>query len=189
MEFRVIFRQMEATDALKSYAKDRMEKIKKYFPDPISCDVTLSTEKRSHRADVNLKLHNGFHVSGHESTENMYSSLDIVSAKIERQVRKYKDRLRNHKKERTMNALPVVHSIIEEASKQSSADKKESAPKPSITKTEMVAEAMTVEEAIMQLNLAHKDFLVFRNEEGGHVSVLYRREAENSYGLIDTSKQ
>ena len=82
-----------------------------------------------------------------------------------------------------------VHSIIEEAPKEHSDAKKESGVTPTVTRSEMVAEAMNVEEAIMQLNLAHKDFLVFRNEEGGHVSVLYRRDAENSYGLIDTSKE
>ena len=105
MQFSVTFRHMEATEALKNYAKDRLGRIKKYFPDPIACHVVLSTERHNHRVDVNLQLHNGFKVAGHESTENMYSSIDLVSAKIERQVRRYKDKLREHKP-RELAAVP-----------------------------------------------------------------------------------
>ena len=88
MQFSLTFRHMDATDALKSYTEERLQRIKKYFPDPISCNVVLSANRFNHRVDVTLKLHNGFQVAGHETTENMYSSIDIVAAKIERQVRK-----------------------------------------------------------------------------------------------------
>jgi putative sigma-54 modulation protein len=73
MQFSVTFRHMDATEALKNYAKERFERIKKYFPDPIACHVVLSTERYNHRVDVNLQLHNGFKIAGHEITENMYS--------------------------------------------------------------------------------------------------------------------
>src|SRR5690242_14443202 len=115
MQFAVTFRHMEPTDALKAYAKERMERVRKYLPDPIACHVVLSTERHNHRIDVNFQLHNGLSIAGHESTENMYSSIDLCIAKIERQVRKYKGRLEEQKTRHTVEPMPWSHSIVEEA--------------------------------------------------------------------------
>lgn len=193
MHFSVTFRHMEATEALKSYARERLEKIRKYFPDPISVNVVMSTERGySHRVDVTLQLHNGLTVAGHETTENMYSSIDLVAAKIERQVRKYKDRLRTHKGKQP--AVPPVswsHSVVTEVEPEveagEAAAEAPAAPKPSISRTEKFeAVPMSVDEAIMQLNLAHKHFLVFCHDQTGSINVVYRLE-DDSYGLIETA--
>lgn len=192
MQFSVTFRHMEATEALKSYAKDRLEKIRKYFPDPISVNVVMSTERGySHRVDVTLQLHNGLTVAGHETTENMYSSIDLVAAKIERQVRKYKDKLRTHKGKQAAVPVSWSHSVVEEA--QGEGDEGQEAAEmpadywPKVSRTEQFeAVPMSVEEAIMQLNLMHKQFLVFCNDKTGSINVVYRLE-DDSYGLIETS--
>ena len=116
MQFAVTFRHMEPTDALKSYARERMERVRKYLPDPIACHVVLSTERHNHRIDVSFQLHNGLSIAGHETTENMYSSIDLCIAKIERQVRKYKGKLEGMRaRPHHVVALPWSHSIIDEA--------------------------------------------------------------------------
>src|SRR5260221_9089006 len=116
MQFAVTFRHMEPTDALKAYAKERMERVRKYLPDPIACHVVLSTERHNHRIDVSFQLHNGLSIAGHETTENMYSSIDLVIAKIERQVRKYKGKLESMRaRPHGVQAMPWSHSIIDEA--------------------------------------------------------------------------
>jgi len=116
MQLAVTFRHMEPTEALKSYAKERMERVRKYLPDPISCHVVLSTERHNHRIDVTFQLHNGLSVAGHETTENMYSSIDLCIAKIERQVRKYKGKMEGMKaRPHNVQALPWSHSIVSEA--------------------------------------------------------------------------
>src|SRR5947207_8380824 len=116
MQFAVTFRHMEPTEALKSYARERMERVRKYLPDPISCHVVLSTERHNHRIDVTFQLHNGIAVAGHEITENMYSSIDLCIAKIERQVRKYKGKLEGMRaRPHHVVALPWSHSIVSEA--------------------------------------------------------------------------
>ena len=106
MQLSVTFRHMEPTDALKAYAKERMERVKKYLPDPIACHVVMSTERHNHRIDVTFQLHNGLTVAGHESMENMYSSIDLCIAKIERQVRKYKGKI-EEKRVRPHNIEPI----------------------------------------------------------------------------------
>lgn len=197
MQFSVTFRHMDATDALKGYAKDRLEKIRKYFPDPISIHVVMSTERFHHRVDVNVQLHNGFKIAGTEVTENMYSSIDLVSAKIERQVRRYKDKLRAHKV-RELEGVPVVHSVLAEPTAEIAVDAAngaglehgdgvdEAALPVVITRETVRAEPMSTAEAIMQLNLLHAPFLIFRNDQTGQINVVYKRE-DGAYGLIEAT--
>ena len=190
MQLSVTFRHMEPTDSLKAYAKERMERVRKYLPDPIACHVVLSTERHHHRIDVNFQLHNGMAIAGHETTENMYSSIDLCIAKIERQVRKYKGKLEEQRvRARDVETAPWSHTIVAE---QPDATEPEAAPQPEfkIVKTEqMVAASMSVDEAILQLNLEHKAFLVFRQAKNGRVAVVYRRDHEKGYGLIETPPQ
>src|SRR5678815_2846326 len=146
MQFSVTFRHMDATDALKGYAKDRLEKIRKYFPDPIMIHVVMSTERFHHKVDVNVQLHNGFKLAGTETTEDMYSSIDLVMAKIERQVRRYKEKLRSHKGGDSIHGQREVrHSVMEVP---------EEAPRAAepqfkiIRESKFVARPMTPEEAV-----------------------------------------
>ena len=194
MQFAVTFRHMEPTDALKAYARERMERVRKYLPDPISCHVVLSTERHNHRIDVAFQLHNGLSIAGHEITENMYSSIDLCIAKIERQVRKYKGKLEGMKaRPHNVHALPWSHSIIDEAFAEMNGHvngkasvPEASSPEYTVVKTEKFhAQPMSVAEAIVQLNLLHEPFLVFRQETDARVAVVYKRD-DGSYGLIET---
>lgn len=190
MQLSVTFRHMDPTESLKAYAKERMERVRKYLPDPIACHVVMSTERHHHRIDVNFQLHNGMAIAGHETTENMYSSIDLCIAKIERQVRKYKGKLEEQRvRPRAVETLPWSHTIVDESA---AAPVAEATPAPEfkVVKTEeMVARSMSVDEAIVQLNLEHKAFLVFRLAKNGRVAVVYRREGDGSYGLIETPAQ
>ena len=215
MQFSVTFRHMEATEALKDYARERMERIKKYFPDPIAVHVVMSTERGySHRVDVSMQLHNGLTVAGHEASENMYASLDQVTAKIERQVRRYKEKLRTHKSKTHLPSAPWSHTVVTEgkdepgdepgavlveapvvgavaatdavAATGAVAPSARSEVEPLVVKREQLhASSMSVSESIMQLNLQDEPFLVFRHDETGRVNVVYRRD-DGSYGLIET---
>ncbi|HEU4731884.1 MAG TPA: ribosome-associated translation inhibitor RaiA [Kofleriaceae bacterium] len=196
MQFAVTFRHMEPTEALKSYARERMERVRKYLPDPISCHVVLSTERHNHRIDVTFQLHNGLAVSGHEITENMYSSIDLCIAKIERQVRKYKGKLEGMRaRPHHVVALPWSHSIVSEAfgsvdgqTNGVAHEHQEMMPSPEfkVVKTEKFhAQPLSVSDAIVQLNLMHEQFLVFCHDTDGRVAVVYKRD-DGSYGLIET---
>jgi putative sigma-54 modulation protein len=214
MQLSVTFRQMEATEALKEYARERMERIRKYFPDPISVHVVMSTERGyKHRVDVTMQLHNGLTVAGHEASDSMFSSIDLVIAKIERQVRRYKDKLRTHKARTTLPPVQWSHTVITEG-EHDEPEFAEAAPSsmavaptltpslahadapvpaqaapaavPLVDKTEKFhANPLSVSEAIMQLNLLDQIFLVFRHDQTGHVNVVYRRD-DGRYGLIET---
>ena len=195
MQFSVTFRKMETTDAIKRYAEDKVRKIKKFFPDPINAHVVLSTEKYRQRADINITLHNGLVLKGKDSSEDVYSSIDRAVDKIERQVRKYKDKIRRHKPQNGPQ-IPVRHNILQAAELPSVEEPPEPVPKleeePKVSKvvrtSEFSAKPMTVEEAIMQLDLRNSTFLVFTNADSKAVNVVYRRD-DGNYGLIETDSK
>ena len=99
MQLSTTFRHMEASPAVKDYAEERLEKIKKYFSrDPIAAHGTFSVERNhNHTAEFSLTLPNGIAIQARETTEDMYSSIDLAVARIERQVRKWKEKIRTHK--------------------------------------------------------------------------------------------
>jgi putative sigma-54 modulation protein len=187
MQFSVTFRHMDASDAVRNYAREKIDKIKKYVPDPIFVHFVVGTERgHQHHVDVHIQLHNGLAIKGRETTEDMYSSIDLVMDKIERQVRRYKEKIRHHKSNEGLSEMPVLHHVLE-----GPADHDGVGPAPphvsklSETKT-LVALPLTPEEAVMQADLAQQAFLVFRNADTGQINVVYRREDGVTFGLIET---
>jgi putative sigma-54 modulation protein len=198
MQLSVTFRHMDASDALKDYAREKVERIRKYFPDPMKAHVVLICDRGyNHIADVMITLHNGIVIKGEETTEDMYSSIDLVMAKIERQVRRYKEKIRHHKGlESIHGAREIVHSVMEvqvskDANGNAAAASHENGAAPSneqfniIKKSKFWAKPMTAQEAVMQMNLLGNDFLVFTNSTTHEVAVVYRR-GDGTFGLIET---
>lgn len=193
MKFSVTFRKMDATDAIKKYAEDKVKKIKRYFPDPIQTHVVLGLERHMHRADISITLHNGLVLKGTESSDDMYSSIDLAAAKIEKQVRRYKDKIRSHKPQ-TGPMLAFRRDVIEEEEAMDEAPSAmpamDAAPEalPKVIRSDsFTAHPMTIEEAVMQLNLMNNAFLVFTNSNNRAINVVYRRN-DGNYGLIDTAQ-
>jgi len=194
MQLSVTFRHMDSTEALKEYAKEKIERVRKYFPDPIKAHVVLACDRGyNHIADVNIVLHNGIVIAGRETTEDMYSSIDLVMAKIERQVRRYKEKIRHHKGLESIHGQrEIVHSVISEPAQAASANNGsgisvEGGEPNIIKKSKFWAKPMTVKEAVMQMNLLNNDFLVFTNASTHEVNVVYRR-GDGTYGLIETGQ-
>jgi putative sigma-54 modulation protein len=179
MQVNITFRNMFATDALRNHVQDKLEKVvDKYLDKVTEAHVTLSLERYLHHADINL--HAGqFHVRGKEKCEDMYASIDMAVDKIERQLKKYKERLRSHRPAHIHASEPVrVRYEILEA-------KGIDGVQPEVVRTdEFLAKPMNVEEALMQMDLLNNDFLVFtRPETPSDVSVVYRRK-DGNFGLI-----
>lgn len=184
MQLSVTFRHMEASDAIKEYAADKLHRIKKIFPDPIRAQVVVSTERHRHHVDINITLHNGLVIKGREVTEDMYAAIDLVMDKIERQIRKYKDKITSHRPAAGPEVL-VHHEVMAPAQ----VPEAEEGPVELriIHSSKFFAKPMTPEEAIMQMNLLSNNFLVFTNADTRDVNVVYKRR-DGNYGLIETGR-
>ncbi len=177
MQVSVTFKHLEPTDAIRAYAEDKVGKIKKYLDNPVDANVVLSVEKFRHIAEVNLMV-NSIAVSATDATEDMYSSIDNVMAKIERQLRRHKERIKKHKP-RINDSVTIIEEAVY------SAESFESEDAPSVIKMEnFFAKPMSIDEAVMQLDLLHREFFVFTNAASNNFSVVYRRK-DGNYGLIE----
>ncbi len=189
MQVSVTFRHMDPTQALKEFAAEKVARIQKYVHAPADAHVVLSVEKYMHKADITIKAH-GMMMRGKEKSEDMYASIDRAMSKIERQVKRYKDRLAKHQAKQGQDAK-IKLNILEAArggsfQGPSSTDDGGSTLPPEIIETkEVEARRMSVDEAIMQMDLLHNDFLVFVNDRTDTINVLYRRQ-EGNFGLIET---
>lgn len=175
MELSVTFRHMEPSDALKDYVQDRTNKLTKYIDRPLDSQVTLSVQKFRQIADVVINA-DGIRIAGQEAHEDMYAAIDLVMDKIERQVKKYREKIRKHKPS-TGRAIKWRRDIYEQESFESDRE-------PMVVRTEnYFVKPMSVDEAAMQMDLSQQEFLVFNNASTQTVNVLYRRK-DGNYGLI-----
>jgi len=181
MQVSVTFRHMEATDALKSFASDKVSRIEKYMHTPTDAHVVLSVEKHLHRAEINVTA-NGMRIRGEETSADMYGSIDGAAQKIERQLKRYRNKLASHKPREGL-AMKVKHNVIA-ASASPEAEVPVEAPAQFVRHEEVDARPMLVEEAMMQMDLLHEEFHVFINAKTGTMNVLYRRK-DGSFGLVE----
>lgn len=175
MQIEVSFKQMEQSEPLREYITEKLEKILKPLSEPISAQSVLHVEKYRHIAKVTIHT-NSIVIKGKEETNDMYSSIDLVLDKLDRQVRKYREKIVRHGDRETVREFKASHSVFPEELMDEGT--------PNIIKhKEIVLKPMTVEEAIMQMELMNKNFLLFNNSQTGLLSVIYIRD-DGHFGLI-----
>ncbi|AGC42456.1 ribosomal subunit interface protein [Myxococcus stipitatus DSM 14675] len=207
MQFNITFRQFGASDSLKEYAREKVERVNKLLDRAGEAHVVLSLERHLHHADITI--HSGAWVlRGRDKSDDMYASIDLAMDKIERQLRRYRDKLKTHHgRERVhhrqdlVNHLKVRHAVFEvpdaeePAAKptpeapvakvvESAASTPISAATRVVRATQLTVKPLSVDEAVMQMNLMNNDFYVFHNVESDALGIIYRRK-DGQYGLIE----
>lgn len=176
MEITVTFRRMEPTESLRLYAVEKLSKIKKYLDSPLEAHVVLEVEKFRHMAGVNLSV-DGTWVKAVEETGDMYSAIDQVMDKIEKQVKRHLSKIKERRGE-TLRTGEVLERELTPETVTPGGDE------PVIQVEKLVAKPMDPEEAAMQLSLSSQDFLVFRNSRSLEINVVYKRR-DGDLGLIE----
>lgn len=182
MQVTVTFRNIEATDALRRYADAKLNRaVSKYFRRPLEGHVVLAVSKRRHSAEITV-MADRMTLNAKEETGDLYSAIDLAVDKIERQAKKRKTKRSVHKSGASAPRPGATETgVLPEPEGQTG----ERAAPPAVVRTERVAaKPMSVEEAVMQLEVSTNEFLVFRNAVNETVNVLYRRK-DGNYGLIE----
>lgn len=178
MDITVTFRHTEPIESLKIYAEEKVSKVKKFLDFPLEANIVLSVEKFRHIADVTVSV-NGTRIKAVEETGDMYSAIDKVMDKVEKQVKKHIAKIRDHRSESGKN-----EGLAETEDLNGAKDFSDEGLAIEVEK--MVAKPMDPEEAAMQLTLLNQDFLVFRNAKSREINVIYKKNAGN-LGLIEPS--
>ncbi len=186
-------KNLELTGPLKEYTEAKIEKATHHYKDIVKeVDIHLSIEKNPRvsfqTAEVTI-FANGTIIRAEEKTENLYSSIDLVSNKLCRKLRKYKER---HNKKLHNNFAKNKNSYSNSIEESDSIDKdifKEERevrlPEPSIKKKYFEMIPISLEEARKQLDFIDHEFYVFRNKINNELQVIYKRN-HGGYGLIQS---
>ncbi len=177
MKLNIRGEKLTITSAMKSYIIEKLSKIDKYFenPEDISANVLVRIKNSEQIVEVTA-LTKRFTIRAEESNEDFYNAVDLVVSKLERQIRKNKERL-NQKYKNTENLEFNFNYELEEEQQEENVS--------TIVKRKNVSmKPMDEEEAILQIELLNHDFFVFKNIDEECVSVLYKRK-DNNYGIIN----
>lgn len=169
-------KNIEVTDALGEYVEKRIGKLDRFFDTETEAQVLLGVTRENNIIEVTILL-NGMILRGEESTPDMYASIDLVVDKLEKQIEKYKTKLNRNLRQKASKRM------IKQEREAKNVDLEED--EPQVVRVKRFAmKPMTVEEAVLQMNLLDHDFFLFFDAEVEAVSVIYRRK-DGNYGLIE----
>jgi putative sigma-54 modulation protein len=180
MQVATTFRHMEQSEALKTYAEEKLERVAKYIDEPVSAQVFFAVEKKIRHIVEIVITAKGISTKASEATGDMYAAVDAVIDKIERQLKRYKEKIKAHKPSQG-HGREIFKKVFEAESIEG-----DSEAVVIRTRTE-TAKPMAVEEAVMQMDLLHKDFIVFTDAVSNEINVLYRRK-DGNFGLIEPQR-
>ncbi|MDR1660247.1 MAG: ribosome-associated translation inhibitor RaiA [Desulfovibrio sp.] len=176
MNISFAFKNFEPSEHLKKYARRRMEKVERFFgkSSGLEMSVVLIVDKFRHRCEVTV-TGEGLHINASEQSNDMYAAIDLVSDKVESQIKRQVSRVKEQRRKTARADIDVFtwnpDAQAEEGASVQGTDRFASKP-------------MHVDEAIMQLDAIGSEFFVFFNAESSRVNVVYRRRA-GGYALID----
>jgi putative sigma-54 modulation protein len=184
---KVTGRHLQITPAISDYVTRKIESLHLDYPKIIEAHAILEVEKYRHSAEVILNCSNHITIEACEETNDMYAAIDAVVDKIARQMRKYKTRLMkkhrprkdivHHLEEHVLESEPVEHE-----------DEDDGAHHPVVRSERYPVKPMFVDEAVLQLEMSTRQFLVFLNARSSRMNVLYRRKS-GDFGLIEPANR
>ncbi len=166
-------KNMSVKDNVKTYIEGKLGKFDKYFNKGVDVRVLLKNEKNRFVAEMTMPLKNGVTFRAEETSNDLYTSIDMVIDKLTRQMRKHKSKIekRFHKHDsiRVMD-IPEYEGTMEE--------------KKIVKNKSFFVKPMDAEEAVLQMEMLNHDFFVFRNSKTEEINVVYIRK-DGNYGMIE----
>ena len=167
---------LDLTDGIKTYVEDKLEKLNKYFTDNTTANVTCKTEKNDQIIEVTIPV-KGNVIRVKSATEDMYKSIDQAVDVLDRQIRKYRTKIRDNK----------IHNIMRKEAEGNFSninidDEKDDEIKI-VKKKTFITKPMDPIEACMQSELIGHNFFMFLNSETGGICAVYKR-GDGTFGLL-----
>ncbi len=189
----ILGRHVQVTEAMKNYAFEKLSKIERFHTHIMHIHVTLDIQKLDQMCSIVLKIDHT-QVKAHATSTDMYVSIDLAVEKLRNLLRRYKDKIQDHHKKgrsvvdmhvnvfkRPYDEVAEINEVIEQ---ETHAQEKRAGSLPQIVGVEKKPlKQLTVDEALMKMDLSGDQFLIFRAEEDQKLKVLYRRN-DGNYGLM-----
>ncbi len=174
MKYNIRGEKLVITDAIKDYTEEKLGKLDKYFKDDdITANVLAKVRGNSQIVEVTIPT-SKFILRSEEEHDDLYAAIDLVTDKLERQIRKNKTRLNRNVKESVKEFNFDYELPMEEEAKETVVKRKKLEMKP-----------MSEEEAVLEMELLGHSFFVYKDMDTDSINVLYKRK-DGDYGLIET---
>ncbi len=172
MKLTFVGKNIEVTEALKDVTEKKLGKLEKYFQGDVEGNVVYSVERNRKIIEITINLP-GTILRAEESSDDMYAAIDKAVDILERQMRKHKTKLERRYKNGETIRFENIEPLQEEEDR------------PKVVRTKRFdMKPMSIEEAILQMELLRHNFFVFMNADSGDLNVLYKRK-DGNYGLIE----
>jgi putative sigma-54 modulation protein len=176
MKISVTFRNGEGENWQKVYAEEKIQKLNKYLDTPTEAHIIVSMEKFRNFAEINLSS-NGWNINAKEEAKDMHLAIDSCIEKIEKQLKKQREKIREHKPK----------SIRRGKEKSEEGEEEEESNVNKIAETrKVILKPMSFDEAIMEIEGTKDRFIIYRDSSSENVSLIYRRD-DGNYALIETN--
>ena len=177
MKFTFTDKKVNLPKSLHSYAEKKVGKLDRYFKNEAEANLVFSVEKDRNKVELTIRSGSTI-LRVAESTSDMFASVDAAVTSMERQLRKHKTRL---EKRLRQGAFTPPAEVVEETS---FVPDEEEGEFRIVRSKKFPIKPMTVDEAILQMNLLGHSFFAFKDEDGGAFAVVYQRN-DGGYGLIE----
>jgi len=186
MRYQISGKQIDVGEALQSHVKSELgETFEKYAQRPTDATVIFSRIASAYQCEANVHLSTGLSVVAKGNAHDVYAAFEAARERMDKQVRRYKRRLRDHHRDRRGPVEFADAPLYVLASDEGTDEAEPDTLQPIIiAETEAKIPSLSVGEAVMQMELAGATFLIFRNDKHGAVNVVYRR-ADQNVGWID----
>ena len=193
MQITITGRHVGVGARLHSHVEKRLEAgTSKYFNHAIDAQVVFTRQARFFDTDIAIHLGSGITLQGHAETDDITASFDLAADRVEKRLRRYKRRLKDHHKRlsnKTRNSIPAQQYVLaaepEDAETEPTAS--EAAAPVIVAETSTEIDVMSVGDAVMRMDLAELPALMFRNGTHGRLNVVYRRP-DGNIGWIDPTE-
>jgi ribosomal subunit interface protein len=188
MRYKISGRQIDVGDALQTHVKSQLgETVEKYSQRPTDATVVFSRNAYEYLCEATVHLSTGLTASAKGSATEIYAAFEACREKMDKQLRRYKRRLKDHHRERSEPVEFAEAPMYVLAANGGSEDSEPESLQPMIiAEMETKIPSLSVGEAVMQMELAGAPLLVFRNEKNGGVNIVHRRD-DGNVGWIDPS--
>ncbi len=177
MKFNIRGDKLEVTDAIGNYVEEKLSKLNKYFKnDELLANVLLRVRGNSQIIEVTIPT-DKFILRSEEEDKDLYAAIDLVTDKLERQIRKNKTRLNKQNVDNKYKEFNFDYEILD--------DEDTTEDEIIVKRKKLEMKPMDEEEAILEMNLLGHEFFVYKDMNTDNINVLYKRK-DGNYGLIET---
>ena len=177
MKYNIRGDKMDVTEAIGSYVETKLDRLNKYFQDDdVLANVLLRVRGKSQIIEVTIPT-DKFILRSEEEHDDLYAAIDLVTDKLERQIRKNKTRLSKQNLENNLKTFNFDYEMLD--------DEESNEDEVVVKRKKIEMKPMDEEEAILEMNLLGHEFFVYKDMDTDKVCVLYKRK-DGNYGLIET---